>query len=72
MATFSSTFPSSGVNLGPPVVLYSLLPTVLWTEMRVLPQYEQAGFPCEFCENFKNLRGTCRTMQDLVQTYNGT
>ncbi len=29
-------------------------------------------FPCEFCENLRNLKGTCRTMRDLVKTYDAT
>ena len=29
-------------------------------------------FPCEFCENLRNLKSTCRTMQDLVKTYDAT
>ena len=29
-------------------------------------------FPCEFCENLRNLKRTCRTMQDLVKTYDAT
>ena len=29
-------------------------------------------FPCEFCEDLRNLKGTCRTMQDLVKTYDAT
>ena len=28
-------------------------------------------FPCEFCENLRNLKGTCRIMQDLVKRYDG-
>ena len=29
-------------------------------------------FPCEFCENLRNLKGICRTMRDLVKTYDAT
>ena len=29
-------------------------------------------FPCEFCENLRNLKATCPTMQDLVKSYEGT
>ena len=29
-------------------------------------------FPCEFCESLRNLKGTCRTMRDLVKTYDAT
>jgi hypothetical protein len=29
-------------------------------------------FPCEFCENLRNLKRTCRIMQDLVKTYDAT
>ena len=29
-------------------------------------------FPCECCDDLWNLKGTCRTMRDLVKTYNAT
>ena len=29
-------------------------------------------FPCEFCDDLWNLKGTCQTMRDLVKTYNAT
>ena len=29
-------------------------------------------FPCEFCDDLWNLKGTCQTMRDLVKTYYAT
>ena len=43
-----------------------------YTDEYVVESQKMDIFPCEFCENLKNLKRTCRTMQDLVKTYDAT